>query len=193
MQPHGRPMTAEELQELPDDGQRHELQAGVLLSEPLPMRPHARIQARLLRCLAEFVEERGMGEVFDATGFVLSRDPDTVRGPDVSFVSADRLAAAPDESRFFPGAPDLAVEIVSPSNRPDEIRAKVADYLAAGSRMVWVVDPGTETVTVYRTLLAPRRLSIDALLDGEDVVPGFALRIETLFRRPSGARREGSI
>lgn len=175
-------LTHDDLRKLPDDGTRHELRAGLLVAEPLPMRRHALIQGRLLRVLVDFVEARGLGEVYGETGYLLSRDPDTVRGPDVSFVAAERLRSAPDESAFFPGAPDLAVEIVSPSNRPDEIHAKVADYLAAGCRWVWVVDPVSETVTTYRTLLAPRRFSASDTLDGEDILPGLSLSLPALFR-----------
>jgi len=82
---------------------------------------------------------------------------------------------------YFPAAPDLAVEVLSAGSRPGEVRGKVADYLAAGTRLVWVVDPEHRRVTVYRTLLAPNVLGDDAILDGEDVVPGFAVPVAELF------------
>ena len=77
-------------------------------------------------------------------GYVLARNPDTVRGPDLSFIARERLVGF-DDSRFFEGAPDLAVEILSPSNRPGEVRAKAPEYLAAGARLVWVVDPSARS------------------------------------------------
>jgi Uma2 family endonuclease len=95
-------------------------------------------------------------------------------------VSRERLADL-DDARFFAGAPELAVEILSPSNRRGEMHAKVADYLAAGSRLVWVVDSARTTVTTYRTLLAPRRLGPSDTLDGEDVLPGLAIPVESIF------------
>lgn len=173
--------TAEEFARLPDDGNRRELSRGWLVSEPLPLRPHARMQIRLERILSGFLEGRGLGELFGETGYLLGRNPDTVRGPDLSFVSAARLAAAPDETRFFPGAPDLAIEIASPGDRPGALQAKVADYLAAGAGLVWVVDPQAKTVTTYRTLRPPRRLAENAQLDGEEVLPGFSIRVGELF------------
>lgn len=177
----GPPLTQQVLYDLSDDECSYELQAGVLLSEPRPAPRHGWVQARLAKILASFVDERRLGAVFTDAGFRLAENPDTVRGPDVAFVSTDGLSALHDPSRFFPGAPGLAVEIVSPSNRREEIHAKVADYLAAGSRLVWVVDPDAKSIDVYRTLLSPRRLGADATLEGEDVLPGFATPATLLF------------
>ena len=100
----------------------------------------------------------------------------------LSFVSRKRLTNF-DDARFFSGAPDLAVEILSPSNHRGEMHAKVADYLAAGARMVWVVDPVRKSVTTYRELLAPRRLESNETLDGKNVLPGLALPVEAIFER----------
>jgi len=115
-------------------------------------------------------------------GFLLSRNPDTVRGPDVSFVRADRFNAEEAGRGYFRGAPDLAIEILSPSNRPGETHAKVADYLAAGARLVWVIDPAQRIVSVYRSLLSPRRIAADGVLNGEDVLPGFSFPIVDVLR-----------
>jgi Uma2 family endonuclease len=114
-------------------------------------------------------------------GFVLARNPDTLRGPDVSFVSKDRAGSLANEPQWFEGAPDLAIEILSPSDLPSEIHAKIADYLAAGSRLVWVVDPKERSVRTYRSLLAPRRLSSKETLDAEDVLPGFTIAVAKIF------------
>ena len=132
------------------------------------------------RVLETFATEHGLGEVFGEAGYLLARNPDTVRGPDLSFVSRERLAAF-DDSRFFEGAPDLAVEIHSPSNRPYQVRAKVADYLAAGCRIVWIVDPERQTVTTYRTVLDPRVLGSEDVLDGADALPGLKIQVGSIF------------
>ena len=177
-----RYLTEADLANLPDDESRHELVAGILVAEPLPSPRHDRTFRRLLRLLGDFVATHELGEVFGETGFVLARDPDTVRGPDLSFVSRERLSNF-DDARFFSGSPDLAVEILSPSNRRGAIHAKVADYLAAGTRLVWVVDPERKSITTYRTLLAPRRLESHEALSGEDLLPGLVIPLEAIFER----------
>ena len=177
-----RYMTEADLMNLEDDSCRHELVAGVIVAEPFPTAHHDRTFRRLLGILGDFVQTRELGEVFGETGYVLARDPDTVRGPDLSFVSRERLSNF-DDARFFSGAPDLAVEILSPSNRREEMHAKVADYLAAGACLVWVVDPKKRSVTVYRSLLAPRRLGLSDSLGGEDVLPGLEIPIDSIFER----------
>jgi Uma2 family endonuclease len=174
-------MTAEEYASLEEDGLRHELQAGWLVSEPRPFPRHGQIQVRVARALADFVEGRDLGVVLTECGFLLSRNPDTVRGPDVAFVRRDRYHPERAEREFFPGAPDLAVEILSPSNRPGDVHAKVADSLAAGARLVWVLDPGRGVVEIYRSLLAPRRVGEDGVLEGEDVLPGLSVPVAALL------------
>ena len=161
-----RQLTEDDLASLPDDGCRHELQAGLLLAEPRPFPRHAQVQARIIELLAGFVRAHGLGQVLCDGGFLLARD---------------RWVAATDRGRFFRGAPDLAVEVLSPSNRAGEIHAKVADYLAAGARLVWIVDPKRRSVTVHETLLVPRRLGGRDVLDGGDVLPGFAITVEAIF------------
>ncbi len=172
--------TAADLASLPDDERRHEIEAGRLLSEPLPSPRHDRVRRRLERLLDVHVVEHRLGEVFGEAGFVLARDPDTVRGPDIAFVRSDRLVGM-DDSRFFEGAPDLAVEILSPSNRPYQVRAKVADYLQAGTRLVWVVDPQRRRVTEYRSILAPRVVELDGELEGGDVLPGLRVPVSSIL------------
>jgi Uma2 family endonuclease len=174
-------LTASELATLPDDERRHELEAGWLVSEPLPSLLHDQVRKRLERILDAVVARDRLGVVFGEAGFVLARDPDTVRGPDLSFVARERLVGV-DYGRFFEGAPDLAIEILSPSNRPYQVRAKVADYLAAGSRLVWVVDPADGSVTTYRSLFAPSLLRADDLLACEDLIPGLSVRVGSIFQ-----------
>ena len=179
-------MTIDDLYALPDDGRKHELQAGLLLSEPLPGFRHGRVAAAVAELLGSHVRARSLGVVLTCdTGFVLARAPDTVRGPDVAFVARERLPSADEEAKAFEGAPDLAIEVVSVHDSANDVRAKVADYLAAGTRLVWVMNPAPdrETVTVYRSLLAPRVLNRGDELDGEDVVPGFRVAVAALFDR----------
>jgi Uma2 family endonuclease len=177
-----RYMTEADLMNVEDDSCRHELVAGMIVAEPLPTHRHDRTRWRIERPLREHVGAGHLGEVFGEAGYVLARNPDTVRGPDLSFVTRERLTSFEDV-RFFSGAPDLAIEIVSPSNRRGEMHAKVADYLAAGARLVWVVDPKRKSVTTYRTLLAPRRLELHETLSGEDVLPGLEIPLEAIFER----------
>lgn len=171
---------------LPDNERRDELEAGWLISEPLPSLLHDQVRRRLERILEVAVATHRLGEVFGEAGFVLARNPDTVRGPDLSFVTRERLVGI-DYSRFFEGAPDLAIEVLSPSNRPYQVRAKVADYLAAGCRLVWVVNPARRSVTTYRTVLDPRVLGADDALECEDLIPGLSIRVESIFESdPNG-------
>lgn len=144
---------------------------------------HGQIQARLAHALTDFVEAQGLGVVLTEVGYLLSRNPDTIRGPDVSFVRRERFDPVEADRSFFRGAPDLAVEILSPSNRPTEIHAKIADYLAAGAVLVWVIDPKQEAVFVHRSLLAPRQVPAGGSLDGEDVLPGFSVPVAWLLQR----------
>lgn len=143
---------------------------------------HGRVAAEIASRLRSFVRRRRLGVVFgNDTGFVLSRSPDTARGPDVAFVTTERFRAVGDRTDPFPGAPDLAVEVRSPSNTHEGVHAKVADDLAAGAVLVWVVDTETESVAVHRSLLCPRVLSREETLDGEDVLPGFRVKVARIF------------
>jgi len=115
------------------------------------------------------------------TGFLLARNPDTVRAPDVAFVARERLATAPKGRGYFPGPPDLAVEVISPGDTYAEVEAKVEEWLAAGSRMVVVVNPRNETLKVYGSLIDVTRLTVADTFDGGDVVPGFRLPVRRIF------------
>ncbi len=176
-------MTADELWALHDNGMRHELVEGELRTMSPAGGPHGYITVELTEPLARFVREHDLGVVFGAeTGFRIARDPDTVRAPDIAFVRRDRIPATGIPEGFWPGAPDLAVEVVSPSDTADEIDEKVHQWLTSGTRLVWVVKPRRKTITVYRTPTTPVVLTDTDTLDGEDVVPGFHLRVGDLFR-----------
>ena len=177
-----REMTVEDLYVMPDDGFKYELQAGLLVSEPLPSGRHGWVTASIAGILRAHVKKNRLGVVFAGdSGFVLARKPDTVRGPDVAFVSRERFERSGEPTKAFAGAPDLAVEVLSPSNTPADMHAKVADYLAAGTRRVWVVDSEAKAVTVYSSLLSPHRLAEDETLEGDEVVPGFQVRVREIF------------
>jgi Uma2 family endonuclease len=176
-----RLMTAEELLQLPDDDYRYELVRGVLKRMPPPDFEHGREAAIVSSRLRVFADDHGLGEVVADSGFRVEHAPDTVRGPDVAFVAAARVPPPEQRSSYFPGAPDLAVEIVSPSNRAAEIRRKVQEYFAGGARLVWVVDRRPRTVSVHRSDGSVTVLAEGDTLSGEDVLPGFTLRVSVIF------------
>jgi len=176
-----RLLSADDLLRLPDDGLRHELVRGELRTMSPGSRPHGRIAMKLGWPLAQYVEAHALGEVYAAeTGFKLAEDPDTVRAPDVSFVRRERLAGMADEG-FLAGAPDLAVEVLSPGDRPAEVAKKVADWLTYGAALVWVVNPRRRNVTEHRPGQPARVLDENDVLDGADVVPGWRLSVRALF------------
>jgi len=176
------PVTAEQLLGMPDDGCRYELIAGELRKMVPAGWKHGAVEGRLHSLLGHYVLEHRLGEVFGAeTGFLLARDPDTVRAPDVAFVGKQRFAAALPEEAFWPGAPDVAVEVVSPGDTQREIDEKVKGWLDAGAALVWVVSPSWRTVTVYRSASDIKTLTEKDDLEGGDVVPGFRCRVVDLF------------
>ncbi len=175
-------MTAEELFSLPDDGWRCELVSGELRRMPPTGMQHGQIAGLLTQQLATYVRTHDLGVVFTAeAGFRLAQHPDTIRAPDVSFIARAHIPAEGVPSGYWPGAPDLAVEIVSPNDRFDDVVEKVAEYLAAGTRLVWVVHPRTHTVTVYRASGEVRLLRGHEELSGEDILPGFTCPVSALF------------
>ncbi len=175
-------LTADDLFNRPDDGRAYELRRGELIEMSPTGGQHGRISIRIGGLLDQFVLTHGLGVVYGAeTGFLLARDPDVVRAPDVAFLSAERAAEIGDTERFLPGAPDLAIEIVSPNDRYTEIDDKVGEYLDAGCRMVVVVNPRTRLTRVYRTLTDSLTLTEADTLDGGEVVPGWRLPLSELF------------
>ena len=172
--------TAEELLELPDDSFSYELVAGRLIRmAPSAWLPGV-VSANLLGEMQSFVRRNGLGICGTAdSGVVLRRGPDTVRAPDVWFVRAERVPEPADE--FFPGSPDLAVEVLSPGDRFGPVVEKARDYLAAGTRLVWVIDPKAQTAAVFCPNGSARLLGEDDALDGADVLPGFSVTLRDLL------------
>src|SRR4030095_2647233 len=147
-------LTADDLLRQPHDGYRYELVKGELIKEPPAGNIHGNRAMRLGWRLACHVENNDLGVVFAAeTGFRLASDPDTVRAPDVAFVNKTRIEEAGTFEGFWPGAPDLALEVLSPGDSYTEVEEKVREYLAAGTKAVWIVDPKGRTITVYRSLI----------------------------------------
>jgi Uma2 family endonuclease len=175
-------MTAEELMELPDDGNRYELICGELVQLPMSSMESSSIAAVIIGELIAFVRPQRLGLVMATDGaYILGRDPDTTRVPDASFIRADRVPPPAERRRFANLAPDLAVEVISPSDRASEVTTKVLTYLEKGVRLVWVVDPPTRTVTIYAPDGNARVLHDTDTLDGGDVLPGFSLPVIDIF------------
>ncbi len=174
--------TADELLQMPDDGYRYELVRGEVVRLTPAGAEHGVIAQQLAEKLSQHVRAHRLGLVCAAeTGFLLFRDPDTVRAPDVSFVSRERVAEVGIPQGYWPFAPDLAVEVVSPGDRFQDLMEKICDYFAAGARRVWLVEPRSRTVSVYRSPTDVRVLTVADELDGEDVLPGFRLPVTDLF------------
>lgn len=179
----GRVLTAEEFERLPEEpGVRMELVRGRVVRMSPAGYEHGDIGTRILLLLAAHVNREGLGKVLMPTGFRIETNPDTVREPDAAFISRERLLKAGSPGGFFQGAPDLAVEVLSPSDRRRSVQGKVAQYLQTGVRMVWLVEPESETVTVHQPFAEPLTLSDGDVLDGADVIPGFRCEIREIFR-----------
>jgi Uma2 family endonuclease len=177
-----RLITAEEFFQMPDppDGSQQELVRGVIETMPPPGGLHGVCCSKIGRRLGNFVEENHLGTVTsNDTGFISERDPDTVRGPDLSFWTKERLPEIPEGYITIP--PDLAIEVVSPSDHYTRVQNKVRHYLTRGVRLLWVVDPVDRSVTVYRSPRQGTILGENEILSGEDVVPGFSCAVADLF------------
>jgi Uma2 family endonuclease len=175
-------LTAEEFAELPDpeDGSQQELVRGVVITMPQPKPPHGYTCSQVAGHLWQFCQVGQLGfSVTNDTGVITERGPDTVRGPDVAYWSFARQPTVPES--YFEVAPDLAVEVLSPSNRRKQVEEKIAEYLKAGTKLVWVLDPMDRTVTVYREPQKGTLLHSGITLDGEEVLPGFQCRVSALF------------
>lgn len=175
-------MTAEELLQLPQDNMRHELIEGELTTMPPTNSEHGVRTFRVTLRLGVFIEKHALGEAFGAeTGFIIARNPDTVRAPDFAFVCKARIPTGGIPNKFFPGAPDLAVEILSPSDSGGDVLEKIEEWLEAGTRLVWVVNPEKKTVTIHAPKRAVTKLRVGDTLDGEDVLPGLRLAVAEIF------------
>jgi Uma2 family endonuclease len=175
-------MTADELLAMPGDGRPWELVRGELRQVSPSGFESSAIATTIGAWLAVYVIERRLGIVTVAEGgYVFEHDPDTVLAPDVAFVRREHVPARADGRKFSRIPPDLAVEVVSPTDRPRAVAEKIAIYLATGVPLVWVVDPAARSATVYRPGREPLARSVDDILDGEEIVPRFQLRLADVF------------
>ena len=174
--------TAEDLAHLPSEGRRLELVKGKVYEMAPAGGRHGRTAMNAGTLLNVHVRARQLGQVFAAeTGFVIRRNPDTVRAPDAAFVSANRLGTDEIPDGFVEVVPDLVVEVASPGDGRTEIREKVEDWVRAGVKLVWVLYPISRSATVYRSVEDVRNLTEADFLEGEDVVPGFSCQLSDLF------------
>ena len=172
-------LTADDLLRLPRNGKRYELVKGELVEMAPPGDEHGEIAATIARILGTFVVEHGLGSVRVESGFQLSREPDTVRAPDVAFVATDRLIR-PRPKGYYPGAPDVAIEILSPNDTFREVQERIEAWLSAGAKSVWLVDPDRRRVMVYAHPHHPQVFeAVDTLSD--PAVPGFSVQVAELF------------
>lgn len=175
-------MTAEELLTLPDDGHSYELVKGELRMMTPAGFEHARIAGRIAVLVGQYANQHELGVILTAEpGFTLTRNPDTVRAPDVAFVRTESIPLESEQKRFAELAPDLVVEVISPSDRMTDLRAKIEEYLDAGVKLIWVVDPGTKSVTEYRPDVAPANFASNDELAGREVLPGFRCKVSEFF------------
>ncbi len=176
------PFTAEQLLALPSGEQRYELIEGELLVMSPGNWRHGIIAARAHMIIAAHVQACRPGLVFAAeTGFMLSRDPDTVRAPDVSFIANEHLPARLPDEAYWPGAPDLAVEVLSPSDTTGYVNQKIEQWLDAGCQEVWSIDPKLRTVTIYRSTTDIQIFTHGDSLDASRVLPEFSCPVAELF------------
>jgi len=175
-------MTPDEFLVYPVPDGKAELVRGELRVTPPPGGPHTCVESNLLALLFAYVHGRGIGRVFaDSAGYELVQLPRTVRVPDASFVGAHRLPAAGIGPGLFKFAPDLAVEVLSPSESASELQEKLDDYRACGTPLIWVVDPMQRTVMIVASDAPVRWLHEGETLDGGDVVAGFSCGVAELF------------
>jgi Uma2 family endonuclease len=184
-------MTVEEFWQRANDFPHCELVRGIIVpkhrgpnGEPTMSptgRKHGKIEQRIGYLLGLYLANHKIGEAYiGEVGFILKHNPDIMRAPDVAFVSNDRLRDAPEEG-YLPFAPDLAVEVMSPNDTVREVQTKVLEYLKAGTRVIWIVEPETETVTVYRSLSEVRTLTKADVLEGGQVLPDLSILVKEIF------------
>jgi Uma2 family endonuclease len=175
-------MTSEELLRLPDDGKRRELVQGELREMAPAGGRHGDVAGALHVLLGHYVREQRLGKVPAAeTGFLVGRNPDTVRAPDVCFIARDRVPPTGSPRGYWDLAPDLVAEVVSPNDTAAEVQSKVQMWLETGVRLVWVVYPDTRSVMAYESLKEISTFTTGDTLSGDNVVPGFECSVSEIF------------
>src|SRR5687768_4953505 len=174
-----KPITAEEFLLMPDptDGTVLELVRGEIVAMPGPGFEHGEVQGNVHFLIKQYLLRNRIGRVVVESGVITEREPDTVRGPDVSYYSRERLPLDQRVTGYHDQPPDLCVEVVSPSNTVHELKSKAKEYLFAGVRVVWIIDPRHREVVIVTEPLASRTLEAEATLDGGEVLPGFTCKV----------------
>jgi Uma2 family endonuclease len=176
--------TAADLLALPTGlGKRYELVTGEIREMSPSGWRHGQVVSTLHTLLDSYIRAHQLGRSFGAeTGFLIERNPDTVRAPDFAFIARENLPLEMPTEAFWPGAPDLAVEVLSPSDKMGEVDEKIEAWLTAGCAAVWVIDSKLQTVTVYRSRTDVEIKTVGETLDGGQIVPGFSCPVVELFR-----------
>lgn len=173
-------LTADELEQMPDDDSvQIELDEGELITMPPAGEEHTHLEVELISELRNFAKKHNLGRVYSGDAGFRLRD-DTVRAPDVAFVRRERVESIRGRG-FIKGAPDLAIEIFSPTDSLRQLGRKVKQYLAAGCHTVWVVHPSRKEVDVYESTGSDRTLTAEDMLEAPDLLPGFSVKIAELF------------
>jgi Uma2 family endonuclease len=176
-------MTADQLLAMPTDGYRYELVRGELVQMSPAGRKHGSIGESFSAYFAYHVLKHRLGEVYSSdTGFLLARNPDTVRAPDFSYIRQDRLTEIVGIDGYIPIPPDLCVEVVSPNDRRNEVEEKVGEWLDFGTQIVIVIQPKNRTTSIYRSHSLIEILSESETLRLEDILPGWSLSLAEIFR-----------
>ena len=181
-----KPLTADEFFELPEprNGAKQELVKGEVIEIAAPGFEHGEVQGNVHFAIKSFLKNKPLGRVVTESGVQTERDEeegDTVRGPDVSYYSKERLPLGQRVVKYCEVAPDLCVEVVSPSNTKRELGDKIKEYFAAGVRMVWIVEPDDRSVTVMTRPDQGQKFDDAAELSGGEVLPGFSCRVSEFF------------
>jgi Uma2 family endonuclease len=165
-----------------NENKRFELVRGEVIELPVPTKPHGVICVKVSTALELYSLEQGMGYVTgNDSGVILERDPDTVRGPDAAYYDdAEKFSEL--HPKYGENPPRVAVEVLSPEDRPGKVMRKIAEYLNAGVPLVWVVDPEDQSVTVHRPDRPPTVITREQDLTGDDVLPGFRWPVARLFQ-----------
>jgi Uma2 family endonuclease len=175
-------MTVEELQQIPDDCHPRELRRGELLTMSPPGPDHGGVCARVCRALFQYLAEHDLGQIFiNDTGYLLEEHPDTVLGPDLSFISKQRLKLMQKRRGYFFGPPDLAIEVISPNDRIKDVHDKAQDLVNFGASEAWVIHPHQRTLTIFTRLNEPIKLKNADILRDRDVLPGFECLVSNLI------------
>ncbi len=175
-------LTVDQYLALPEDERFiDEVSRGRLVREPRPGFEHGEIVVRVAAVLMRYLEQHPIGKVVAESGFILATSPLIIRGPDVAFVRNERLREP--HSVFFEGAPNLAIEVVSASNRPAALLSKIAEFLEAGTESVWVIYPRTRSIVIHNSNGDVSIHDSASVIEGQAILPGFELRVTELFAK----------